>query len=272
MNESLRNSLWNVLQMRIFDPLKSVPSHYSFCLDDFFKKYYLNFLKKPIYEIGRKQDEVNGIAKIFRVDAWYLVYDVVEFVYNWFENSVGNRRISYSDGNRTKALKTNADLAKNELNSMLEREGSVFRLVGSELAQITSEQEIDEIESALKATTPIGGAHDHLSQALAHLTDRESPDFRNSIKESISAVESICKVATNAEAGSLGGLLKRMEEEDVIHPAMKGAYSKLYGFTSDSGGIRHAMTEKEEVTYKDARFMLIVCSAFINFVIETVGE
>jgi hypothetical protein len=40
----------------------------------------------------------------------------------------------------------------------------------------------------------------------------------------------------------------------------------LYGYTSDQAGIRHALTEAEKVDFSDAKFMLVVYSAFINFV------
>jgi hypothetical protein len=35
----------------------------------------------------------------------------------------------------------------------------------------------------------------------------------------------------------------------------------------DQAGIRHALLEKEQVGFDDAKFMLVVCSAFVNYVI-----
>ena len=68
--------------------------------------------------------------------------------------------------------------------------------------------------------------------------------------------------------GTLGDLLKKLEDDDIeLHGALKEAFSKLYGYTSDAGGIRHSLTESDkEVDFNDAKFMLIVCSAFVNFV------
>lgn len=51
-----------------------------------------------------------------------------------------------------------------------------------------------------------------------------------------------------------------------MHKALKNAFSNLYGYTSDTGGIRHALSEDNlEVTMEDAKFMLVSCSAFINY-------
>jgi len=41
----------------------------------------------------------------------------------------------------------------------------------------------------------------------------------------------------------------------------------IYGYTSDEGGIRHAMLEEKIIDFEDAKFMLVSCSAFINYLI-----
>jgi len=47
---------------------------------------------------------------------------------------------------------------------------------------------------------------------------------------------------------------------------LKRAFTALYGYTSDSGGIRHSLLEEDiAVTMEDAKFMLVTCSAFINY-------
>jgi hypothetical protein len=101
---------------------------------------------------------------------------------------------------------------------------------------------------------------------LELLSDRTTPDYRNSIKESISAVESLVARTLKAEKGTLGQLIKRLEDEIGLHPALKTAFNSLYGYTSDESGIRHALTEGDKVDFHDAKFMLVVCAAFVNFV------
>lgn len=50
----------------------------------------------------------------------------------------------------------------------------------------------------------------HLRRALELLSDRENPDYRNSIKEPISAVESLSKVIAEKSNASLS---KALEEK-----------------------------------------------------------
>jgi hypothetical protein len=81
-------------------------------------------------------------------------------------------------------------------------------------------------------------------------------------------VESLVAEVTGTEKGTLGQLLKKLEDKVGIHPALKTAFSNLYGFTSDKGGIRHALMDTETIRFEDAKFFLVVCSAFVNFIKE----
>ena len=48
--------------------------------------------------------------------------------------------------------------------------------------------------------------------------------------------------------------------------------SAMYGYTSDADGIRHAMTEASDLTYSDAKYMLVTCTAFVNYVVGRAAE
>jgi hypothetical protein len=151
-------------------------------------------------------------------------------------------------------------------NHTLEMESAGYRIIDNKIIQITANEEIEEIQQALDSSKGLKPVEIHLSTALEYLSNRENPDYRNSIKESISAVESLCAVLTNDKSATLGKALKVIESKYKIHPALKNAFSALYGYTSDSGGIRHSLLEDDiEVTMEDAKFMLITCSAFINY-------
>ena len=116
--------------------------------------------------------------------------------------------------------------------------------------------------------TQIEFTYQHLNQSLTLLSDRQNPDYRNSIKESISAVESICKIITQDDKATLGKALKIIEDKHGLHAALKGSLSQLYGYTSDADGIRHAMSGESNLSYIDAKFMLVACTNFINYLIE----
>jgi len=155
-------------------------------------------------------------------------------------------------------------------NALLEKHNSAYRLIDGEAAKITNDTEIEAIESALEVK--LKGVTTHLKSALAKLADRKTPDHRNSVKESISAIESLAQSLTGNSKATLGDALKVLGPAVGMHTAFKEALSKLYGYTSDAEGIRHAILEEASVTYADALFMLVTCSAFVNYVLSKAAE
>lgn len=122
---------------------------------------------------------------------------------------------------------------------------------------IGDKQELEAIETALKdtETKSLLGCHDHLAKALDLLSPRDNPDYANSIKESISAVESICRTIANT-TGSLNEAVKKLPFE--LHPAFAKAISSLYG----SGG------QAATFDAADAKFLLVTASSFVHYLVR----
>jgi len=203
----------------------------------------------PSYSNGNvnSQGVIDRIAKWYFESVWYEKYDFVEFLSQLELNGLHTSFIKYC-------------------NDILRKEMSGYRIIGGKIVQITSEEEFVEIENALDISSKWEPVNVHLKSAIGFLSNRENADFRNSIKESISAVESLCIIITGDKDASLGKALAIIEKKFDIHKALKSAFMAIYGYTSDSGGIRHALLEDDiEVTLEDAKFMLVTCSAFINY-------
>ena len=154
-----------------------------------------------------------------------------------------------------------------EVNTVFKREYVGYRFIDGKITPISDEYEVSSIQEVLK--NQYQPVRDHISKANALLADREKPDYENSIKESISAVEAICEITTGMRGAgaSLGKMLKQLENNGVeIHGSLKAAFNALYGYTSDANGIRHAGDIGGPAsTFEEAKFMLVSCSAFINY-------
>lgn len=145
-------------------------------------------------------------------------------------------------------------------NLILEKEMSAYRFVNKKVTPITDEQELETLQDAVNKS--ISSVQKHLQRSLEMLSDRQKPDYRNSVKEAISAVECQVKLMLGEDKGTLGSLLGKI---DGLHVAQKEAFKKLYGYTSDEGGIRHSLLEEDKIDFEDAKYMLVVCSAFVNY-------
>ena len=57
-----------------------------------------------------------------------------------------------------------------------------------------------------------------------------------------------------------------------IHGALKEAFDHLYGYTSSEEGIRHGSIKESEVDFDIAKFMLVSCSAFVNYLVSRASK
>ena len=92
-------------------------------------------------------------------------------------------------------------------------------------------------------------------------------DWPGSIRESIHSVESVARLLAPESTKSLGPALKSLDAVRKMHPSLKIAFEKLYGYTSDEEGIRHPLlSSAESPSGKDeALFMLGACASFASY-------
>ncbi len=263
MDDDLRNGLWNALTVYYWNRVEyhlvagySLSAEVNRDVAVLVRLLWHSYFKKPIDTLDVDWIVTRRVIREYFFNCpWYEVYDFIEFVANNYPDaSVNSEFMDFC-------------------NSVLERELSAYRFVGGKIAQMTSEEEVAEIEKALEISGPYKAVKTHLKRALDLLADRKSPDYRNSIKESISAVESICNLITKDKKATLGQALKKIEERGIsLHPALESAFSNLYGYTSDAEGIRHALLDEPNLSFEDAKFMLVSCSAFVNYLITKASK
>lgn len=257
IDRSLRVALWNEIFSAWFSrDLFLVSNHWHYvstAKENIYKNFWSKHLEEPLDELPKTpKDYLVNLKTYFLECDWFEVYDFIE----WFLQN-------YSFGNTNEMTK--------RLNSLLESNLSGYRVVGTLITPITSSEEIESIDQSLSIDSKYAVVRTHLQTALERLSDKESPDFRNSIKESISSVEALCKILTDDPKASLGKALKLLNDKKPIPPALKTAFEKLYGYTSNNEGIRHALSDESNLGLADAKYMLVTCSAFVNFLIEKYG-
>ena len=206
------------------------------------------FPKNEIYK--KKNAEALQSYILDEKQPWYIIFDFIE------------RYLKICDD-------ATFDKMQAEFNAILEDEVSAYRILDGLVVPITNKSEMGSISDAMN--TPFEACNIHIAKALELFANREKPDYENSIKESISAVESICSEITGIEGAqaTLGKTIKQLKDAGMhIHPAMENAFTSLYGYTSDEGGIRHGSIDFVEAPSEDSKFMLITCSAFVNYLVE----
>lgn len=255
LDEDTRTELWNItlLLMRSLSELQKYDSDRVF--DDVTSAIWA-------WEFRRPRDEEPPTSKvwgevksnIFR-GTWSEALDLIESILGYAKR--------FEHWKTQDVVPTFVTAYNHVLESYLVG----YRFIDLKLLPIDSEADLTAINEALSDAKPFDGARHHLDQAASLLADRKSPDYANVIKESVSAVESICRAVT--KESTLGGALKTLKSAGVrIHPALEQAWLKMYGWTSDDHGIRHGSMEAPDADQALAKYMLITSSAFVSHVIE----
>lgn len=276
MDDALKTALWNVVFNRVLGGIQ-LP-HTGRDDDDvdcLHKEIWSKFLNHSADEMPPSRSEfVADVRRWFRNAEWHQVYGLVEFI----AQVGGNVYDKYGEvcfrvselGQEPLGGPLDTEAFKEEINRVLVHEQSGYRFVGDEIAPITNELEAKAIEEALDVAEKqhLAGVNEHLQSALQKLSDRPYPDYRNSVKESISAVESICKIVSGCPRATLPDTIKGLSVKGItLHKALEQGIIKIYAWTSDADGIRHGMTDQSTCDFDEAKYMLVSCSAFVNYLI-----
>jgi hypothetical protein len=258
IDDDLMNGLWNALKINVFEPLENMNfgTYGSSEFRTLCEALWHHFFKLPIDTIPHDNYDSNKYIRkwFFETAEWFEVYNLLEFITKL----------------NTNTLHFDKTLFITFCNTVLEREFSGYRFINGNIAPITNTYEIAEIENAIthsESFTSLNGVNIHLKSALSKISDRVNPDYRNSIKESISAVESVSKAISKNNKDSLGAALDKIKGKINLHASQEKGFKLLYAYTSDSSGIRHALMDNTVCEFEDAKYMLISSSAFINYLI-----
>ncbi len=255
MDDALRNSLFNVAHPFLLEGLRTSKIAARAPYKRRFNAMWSDFFKLPVHKSPANfagAAEPNAIiSEFFQTAGWNRVYDAVEYL------------VALSEG-----------VLSDDFNYVLRREVSGYRILNGLVTPISDSVQIGAIQSGLDASgeAELAGVNSHLATSLRLLSDREQPDYRNSIKEAISAVESLASVVTGQSKPNLKDALRELEQAGTLHPALKGAFQKLYGWTSDEDGVRHAIMENSNLDFADAQFMLVASSAFVHFMVAKLAD
>ncbi|KTD25148.1 AbiJ-NTD4 domain-containing protein [Legionella maceachernii] len=250
INDQLKNRLWSLIYTLFTNQIIPEITGYDHdhwskefekitkqCWGDFFFLQMDMFPYDPDRFIKRIKLEFFNLS-------WEKIYDLLEF----FAKNLSNKKSFIFD-----------------CNQILEQENSAYRFVDTAIVEIISQKEIESLECSL--TSPYWQVNEHINKAIGFLSNRLAPDFKNCVKESVSAVEALAKIITKKPNGTLGKLAQNPNLK--LPNTLQEAIKKIYGFASDKGGVRHAnKDEAGDLTYHDALFIAITCSAIINYIIQ----
>ncbi|MGA1856931.1 hypothetical protein VH569_13190 [Azospirillum sp. 11R-A] len=252
LSSSLRNELWSMIFVSIqrdkqtsgYNGNEYAGQKWSPILE----RLHLYHFNRPIDEYTNNLENwIPELKKICLKGDYIKVFGLFQFI--------------------IRTLKQN-DQFINVIDSVLKKHKSAYFLVdGKTFFPISSDAEKSVVVSALDALSKseYGGARSHIIKAIEEF---ESGDNAGAVREAIHAVEAVAR-SMEPSANTLAPALAKLEKTSRIHPALKAAFSCLYGYTSDEEGVRHALVENSsaQVETEEALFMIGACASFVTYLI-----
>ncbi len=255
MPDNLRWGLWNACKIVYFEEIGDFVD-----FDKNFKavcnNIWFSFLREPLDGIPSDPERaLRELRNHFEFLEFYRVYDFIEMIPATFPSGMGTSKDKEQKARDFYKL----------CNHVLTRERAAFRFAEGQLVQVSDEVSLEAVRDTLSESSP-AAVRRHISTAARYYS--KSPvDYRNSIKESISAVESAIFCITGEKHGRLREPLRTISEKYGIHPSLTLGIEKIFAYTSDKEGVRHAMMDVKEISQNEARFMLVSCSALSNYLL-----
>lgn len=252
IRESLPDQILNAIH-NAFTDLQSKyniwPSYYE-NIDADFGRYYLNLRTQ------NNQHKIFSPLKYVDCDEleWYEKIDVFEWTFTYLFCHLPSEYIQ----SLKKCIRN--------LNKELERHHYAYRVIDGLFIEVCSDIELQCVERTLSCEND--NIKTHLHRAISVISPaQKEPDYRNSIKESISAVGSYFR--TNWGGNTLGEAIKELKKRypNKINRFILNSIENLYKYTNQPNtGIRHELLKQNDVpTYTDAIFMLVNSCNIINY-------
>ncbi len=195
---------------------------------------------------------------------WYQFYDFVEII----AIKVKEKEVDYTSMWDSTAFEIFMFKSyRQKVNELFSQHKIQWRM--NELGKLETslpkdlELRVSAINSELKDNFEPARIHYAKARSFA-LSPSNDPE--NSIKESVSAIESVCKVIY-PKCSTLGDALKAMKKEKLISPMLITVFEKFYVYTNAEPAIRHGSAKMSGVDQMDAELALHLSAAFIRTII-----
>lgn len=243
-----RIKIWD----RIHLGTKSYDDSVSSSWDDILKKIHGDYFKRPIDEYNpiRKSEILEEIKSLILNEStpFNEVFDMIQMIMRYRWVTIGNFNRAMHNIFRQCRLAYTIDHKHpvTILPAATEQEGQSLRSA------------MDQLRSA-----GLGGATEHLRKAGEAIN---RGDWADSVRESISAVESVARQIAPGTPQALGAALNSLGKQGMIPPALKSALDNLNRYANEPG-IRHAVldSKKAQVGQDEAVFMLGACASFASY-------
>lgn len=232
--------------------------------------------RRPIEEYdssskSQRQARLDAEATLQQLE-WNKAFDFCERLYSHLSQEIG-----YEDNSGNYQVNvTRTDVQSyiaGELQRLFFEEAFAYEFADG---QVRRRGRRHTVELATKSQLVLGdprlkGARQHYEKAQHFFRHPTRPDYENSVKEAVCAVEAAGKVLfPNAKAATLGDLAKWLgSTQDVEVPkGITQTVIGVYAFRSGGEGVGHGGANGGKATAAVAEYVLAVCASQIIYMVD----
>ena len=203
-----------------------------------------NRLWNKIFPLLKKNELTKMILdNFFKINLYEFNENSIEYINKEFKKLEFHKVYSLIEFILTNC---NCDLTKfkESINKIFMEEKAQYRITGKQIVKLISTHEMQEIDKIFETKDLFLAVRKNIFKGLDLYLNGS---YKNSINHSLKAVEEVCKVVFNKK-----GTLNTIINEVPINNNYKLFFKNIS--INDS--------------YEDARFMLVTCSGFVNYIIS----
>lgn len=202
---------------------------------------------------------------------WDKTYDFCERLYSYVAREVGYH---YNDQYDVRTSKAEVQaFIHNELQRLFFEEELAFEFSDGIVRRRGRKHTVDATTRAqlVMGDARLANARRHYDKALQFFRNPAKPDYENSVKESVCAVEAAGKeLFPAAKAATLGDLVKWFSsaKEVSVPKALAQTITGIYAYRSGGDGVGHGGTGGGVATAEVAEYVLAVCASQIIYLVD----
>ncbi len=213
----------------------------------------------------------NHAESILQDLEWDKVYDFCERLYSHLATSVGYEWDNEYQETTSKA-EAQAYIA-DELQRIFTEESLAFEFSSGKVNRRGRKHTVEVTTRAqvVLGDPKLGSARRHYEKAMSFFRHPAKPDYENSVKEAVCAVEAAGKALfPSAKAATLGDLAKWLATtSEVSMPrALVQTISGTYGYRSGGNGVGHGGSSGGAATAEVTEYVLAVCASQIIYFVD----
>lgn len=227
-----------------------------------FEQYFKRKIAKEVFNLPIDEHSYHEITDMINEVFDTGDYDDVLTLIEYFANNIDV--IGERDIFGTLHFRDNFS----HFNTLFEKENIGYRFIDDKIVPIYEKEEVSSITEACQ--TKYDRVNIHIQNAVEEFSLKGNKNYKKVISECCQGLECLLNIVLGAAKLTLGEATnKYFSSKPNLHPALKESISRLYGFASDSAGIRHDSNTKEyEVGFDETKLILVNVSALINYIIS----